>query len=490
MNLKYLVVFCFLSLQAKSAIEKKMSFGDVSFLANSQDVQISTTEGMPEVPTKVVLLETTSKDFPKVEVEKVWSNQQITLNWFISNGQKCRCREETLKDKKVVQEYSGNHEIEYVGDYRSKHIFRVKIPLVKIRNGKTTTLKKVVLRSDTASSFSTDLEVAERAILIVLPSEFSEAKNSLISFYEKKSFSVYFIEDSQTISIRENLRKKIKNLHKKNKISHTLFIGDSSLISPYYLETRFDSVTPSDYPYFKIGGENDYIPDIIGSRLSIQSLEQLDGFLKKLNSRELNGPIISIGVSSNEGANPNDYEYVESIIGNVSTRNNQIHLNQDNDNSNPYNFLLALNSGVDFFNYVGHGSGFSWPSFRSEVRVSDLENWRVTKKNPIILDVACQNGKFNGRGSIGETLISGHRKFNFENGASAYVGGSVDISWDPPAIFAQGVSEALGQNPRLSIGEGVMQGYLHLLEMHSDLEDVIDHLEWTHIQGDPTASIR
>ena len=107
-----------------------------------------------------------------------------------------------------------------------------------------------------------------------------------------------------------------------------------------------------------------------------------------------------------------------------------------------------------------------------------------------MLDVACQNGKFNGRGNIGETMISGHRKYDYRNGASAYVGGSVDISWDPPAIFAQGVSKALGRNPSMSIGDGVLEGYLYLFQMHSDLEDIIDHLEWTHIQGDPTASMR
>ena len=74
-------------------------------------------------------------------------------------------------------------------------------------------------------------------------------------------------------------------------------------------------------------------------------------------------------------------------------------------------------------------------SFGKEVFVSELEDWKPGKTNPIVIDVACQNGKFNGRGYIGETMISGHQKYDYKNGAAAYIGGSVDISWDPPAIF-------------------------------------------------------
>ena len=111
-------------------------------------------------------------------------------------------------------------------------------------------------------------------------------------------------------------------------------------------------------------------------------------------------------------------------------------MNQDDSDSNSSTFLEHLNSGVDFFNYIGHGSGFSWPSFAKEVAVSELERWEPSSINPIVIDVACQNGKFNGRGYIGEKMISGHQRFDFKNGAVAYIGGSVDISWDPPAIFA------------------------------------------------------
>ena len=55
-----------------------------------------------------------------------------------------------------------------------------------------------------------------------------------------------------------------------------------------------------------------------------------------------------------------DREYVDSIISGVSSEENMFHLNQDDANSNSSSLLEILNSGLDFFNYVGHGSGFSW----------------------------------------------------------------------------------------------------------------------------------
>ena len=490
MNLKYFAILCLLSFQAKSAINKVFNFENISSFQSDTTMGKSTTEGMPEVPTKVILLESDKQSLPNVEIQKVWSHLNESISWYVSNGQKCRCRDEEKKIRAKVDSFEGEHKVEYVGDFRGKHIYRLIIPLVRIREGATNRLVQVEVKASNAKLFSASKKRERKSIIIVLPNDFAEMKGSIKQYYLQKSFSVHFIEDKEVISIREKLRKKIKELYKSNKVTHTLFVGDSSLISPYYLDTRFDSATPSDYPYFKQGDESDHIPDIIGARISIQSPEQLNGYLKKLSIKNADGPIVSIGVSSNEGSNPSDYQYVESILEELSPSTDRYHLNQDNDDSNPTNFVNILNSGVDLFNYIGHGSGFAWPSFRREVKVSDLENWRPGRKGPIVLDVACQNGKFNGRGNIGETMISGHRKYDYENGALAYVGGSVDISWDPPAIFAQGVSKALGRNSSMSIGDGVIEGYLYLFQMHSDLEDIIDHLEWTHIQGDPTASMR
>ena len=88
--------------------------------------------------------------------------------------------------------------------------------------------------------------------------------------------------------------------------------------------------------------------------------EQVSGFIYKLEKKLISQSPRSLGVSSNEGYNPSDREYVDSIISGVSSEENRFHLNQDDANSNSSSLLEILNSGLDFFNYVGHGSGFSW----------------------------------------------------------------------------------------------------------------------------------
>ena len=240
------------------------------------------------------------------------------MNWYVSNGQKCRCRVEEKKVSVKVDNFEGEHKIEYVGDFRGKHIYRLIIPLVRIKEGATNRLVQVEVKASNSNLFFSSKKLERKSIIIVLPNDFAEMKDLLKQYYLQKSFAVHFIVDEEVISIREKLRKKIKELYKSKKVTHALFVGDSSLISPYYLDTRFDSATPSDYPYFKQGDESDHIPDIIGARISIQSSDQLNGYLKKLSIKNTEGPIVSIGVSSNEGSNPSDYEYVESILQELS----------------------------------------------------------------------------------------------------------------------------------------------------------------------------
>ena len=121
-------------------------------------------------------------------------------------------------------------------------------------------------------------------------------------------------------------------------------------------------------------------------------------------------------------------------------------------------------------------------SFGKEVFVSELEAGSLEKTQSLLM-LPVKNGKFNGRGYIGETMISGHQKYDYKNGAAAYIGGSVDISWDPPAIFAQGISAAIEEKLTLEIGHAMFEGFLHLIEMHHDVDDLVDHFEWTHLQG-------
>ena len=61
---------------------------------------------------------------------------------------------------------------------------------------------------------------------------------------------------------------------------------------------------------------------------------------------------------------------------------------------------------------------------------------------------------------------------------------------EPSASLVDMIHVEYTYNDALSIGKGILEGHKYLLEMHHDLDDILDHFEWTHLQGDPTASIR
>ena len=115
--------------------------------------------------------------------------------------------------------------------------------------------------------------------------------------------------------------------------------------------------------------------------------------------------------------------------------------------------------------------------------IAQVSNKSVVK--PIVIDVACQNGR----------LISANLGSNFmkvgpdANGAVAYYGGSVNISWHPPAIMAQGIAfEQLSKNyPYL--GQALLAGQLYLAGKWANKAEVVDNMEWYHLQGDPGLAI-
>ena len=51
--------------------------------------------------------------------------------------------------------------------------------------------------------------------------------------------------------------------------------------------------------------------------------------------------------------------------------------------------------------------------------------------------------------------------FGGHKGATAYYGGSVDISWHPPAIMAVGINRALAKKEAKTLGEILLLGQLY-----------------------------
>jgi hypothetical protein len=75
-------------------------------------------------------------------------------------------------------------------------------------------------------------------------------------------------------------------------------------------------------------------------------------------------------------------------------------------------------------------------------------------------------------------------------GAVAYYGGSVNISWHPPAIMARGIAFEQLDKKFHHLGEALLAGQMYLAANWNNQEQVIDNFEWYHLQGDPGLNLQ
>ena len=128
---------------------------------------------------------------------------------------------------------------------------------------------------------------------------------------------------------------------------------------------------------------------------------------------------------------------------------------QEKINSTPENINNILNKGAIWLNYIGHGEGSTSPSLHSrsyhsnDVKTIDGKG----KVKPVIIDVACQNGRFSFDNRLGERFLNETKGKDSLIGAVAYYGGSVDISWHPPAKMAVIINQILAKGKSSYLGK-------------------------------------
>lgn len=467
------------------------------------NLALSKESGRPMLPYEGQIIIGDIKD---LSFEVDWGKSvELKLQPEWAKDQKCRCKE--IQDQSLANMKKFYHrplqsiQTTSLGDYKG-----VKLTLVKVypwgwdgKKLKAFPQMKVTVynKQQLAKSFSGQSlkEQNSKSMLILGPKDLVAGLDEFIAW--KKSLGL----EVQTVFMEElennpNALKKFfyERYHSDTgAFDYALIVGNEKVVTPFFLVTKFDRQTPSDWPYFLMGDENDIIADVAYSRLSFKSVLEIKNWAQKLMASQKNGPQVlnTMAIASNEGMEPSDVDYVKEMAKPL-----QEHLGaqtqfffQGTESSSAQKIASRLESEVQFINYIGHGSGFSWPSVTGrEFSINDLKevNWRGSDSGPVVIDVACQNGRFSGEGRFGETFMaSKDQQFPI---ALAYYGGSVDISWDPPAVMAIGVSKALGDGIT-DLGQALFDGQMFLMKNHSSLDEVKDNFVWYHLQGDPSMQV-
>ena len=438
----------------------------------------------------------------KVKVEVL--AQETVEEKIPAPGQPTQSREgrfqlSTEVSSTLYAQAAPDFELYYLGDFRGVHLTRVKINVAKYSSqDKSVSVAQQFKVSHNSREFRFNTKKFNQ-YLIIVPRELRSGLGPFIAWKESQGFIVEVEEVNSKLISRDTIRQIVQEHYRERKTHFAMLIGTEKTMPARRVFTGFRTSTPSDLYYFTFGGKNDYIPDIFHSRIAAQTPEELSRILQKSIYYELGlysdhvGFQSIVGVASNEGFKPSDDEYISSI-GKLFKKNYGVlynHFNQNKTTSNRVKFNQAINRGTTWVTYMGHGNGSSWPSFHQTYKADDIKRLRnqdVVK--PVVIDIACQNGKFGNGNYLGTKLMNAADELGRPLGAVAYYGGTVNISWHPPAIMARGIVTEYFDQGFTFLGEGLLLGHLYLAKNWDRKRDIIDNMEWFHLQGDPSLKVR
>lgn len=472
----------------QSAQYSQLSFSGVDTLK---------TVGAPELPVKIWLVQGTPA---QIQVQLNIHQVQILKNTRPApvQPQACRCDDdkkiEFKFDPQVYNQKTPAYVLNYLGAFRGTPVTQVQVNLGHYDSAKNQvsliTEADVTLNLPEYKFQGSDY----KDYLIITPENLASGLTEFVDWKKNQGFNVIVETVLSPANDQAALAGMIAKHYQESGTDFVIIVGDEKTIPMYKVKTSGSSQTPTDLKYFTMDGGTDYIPDMFASRVAASTPEEVKAILAKSieysAKTSVNGEGWQkfIGVASNEGSNPSDNEYVLAIdekFKAVMADAKSTHLYQnDSINSNPTGLNEAFNKGAFWMTYLGHGSGTSWPSMYRTYSTTDIKNIAnqdVVK--PVIIDVACMNGNLN-KNMLGVSLIKGTTSA-IPTGAAAYYGGTVNISWHPPAVMAQGIIFEHMDKKFQYLGEALMAGQMYLATKWSKKDEVIDNMEWYHLQGDP-----
>ncbi|MCB9091837.1 MAG: hypothetical protein H6621_03090 [Halobacteriovoraceae bacterium] len=487
----------------------------------------------PRIPFANFLVKSTPENFKvvmnKKESQKLnrfrVSKKARKICKYRCSSPKDRYVDWTDRDYKTLENYRGTFKVSYLGKFRGTPISQVTVyPVSYDRSANEIELypdMQVVIQSKSRSAVELfdsekeleatqpgtwDLKEKNNKVLVVAPRKFQDSKAlaEYVLWKKKIGFDVEVKMMEELGSSAEKIKTTIHKIYQSNErrrgqenFSYLVFVGHEKIFPTFYKETSSSYKTPSDLPYVTFDGDDDYIPDVFYSRFVVETEEQLQRQVNKIveyekaQHEDYKGLKNGLLIASDEGSSPSDEDYVRMIekdFGDVYGSEFSVLL-QSKGNAIARNINAAFEDGSFWVAYVGHGSGTSWASTNDNYNIDDIDRMAPASIKPIIIDVACQNGRFL-PGWFGETFMNSIDRDGKETGAVAYYGGSVNISWHPPAIMSTGINKIKEEQHLKNLGQIVLGGQFYLSENWHNSSDLIDNITWYHLFGDATMMVR
>lgn len=382
---------------------------------------------------------------------------------------------------------------------------RARVEFAKVSNAAPVVLPRAlydIARSVTVNGRSLGTEIgvsrAPEKMLVFVADTLTNDIAPLVKWQRAKGLEVEVYTLTQAGGTKEKLKEFIQAKYDQAAVKPTylLFAGNKTTM-PAFTESTSSGAAISDYRYAVLTAA-DKIPDVLYGRIiandAADVARQVNRLIAYERNAEKDGAWYSQGftIASNEGSGPSDKEYAEQVRAalKAGTYTALDAFNQGDGNATPANIKASLATGRTWISYFGHGSGTSWGSTNGSFSNSTITEVQNPDRLPVIIDVACLNSSWmNLDKPFGKAWVT-HTVGGKEAGALAFYGGSVSISWHPPAVMSVGVSKYHFEKPVHSLGGTVAAGQLYLVEKMGTGSDVIENIQWYNLFGDPSLLIR
>lgn len=289
------------------------------------------------------------------------------------------------------------------------------------------------------------------SMLVISAPQFLNAMLPLVEWKNQKGINTQLVSTALTGTTQTAIKSYISTYYSNNpNLMYVLLVGDHEQLPSFNAGTAGSEVKWSDIKYGMILG-NDWYPELMVGRFSGSMSSEISVMVNRTLEYEKNPTIgnwwgKAIGIGSNEGYGyGDDGEADWQHMRNMGTKlingagYNQFHEFYDSThggNDAPGDptaqmVINAMNSGSGLFLYSGHGSQNSCAT--SNYDINDINASVNYGKYPFSLQVACNNGTFNGGTCFSEAFLRATGTVNQgPKGGIASCGSSILMAWAEP----------------------------------------------------------
>jgi hypothetical protein len=391
-----------------------------------------------------------------------------------------------MKEKAVLVTTELHAEVRFKNPSRRK---------VSLSESVARVAREMTANGEDIHLFATTPRSPETMIVITADS-LKTSIEPLVEWKRQKGLNVNVYTYTEAGGSRDKVKAFIQSIYDKAtpKPSYLLLVGNKTTL-PGFKESTGSGQAASDYSYSLLDGK-DTVPDILYGRLIADNEAEAKTQVARAIAYEksANGGWLpkAMTLASEEGFNPSDEDYANEVATALSA-GTFTHVDSffERDSTASHASLFgALKEGRSWISYFGHGTGTDWASTNKFFSNSDVDRIENEGKLPFIVDVACQNGSWVDLSRcFGKAWMTLERSGS-PNGAIGYYGGSVNVSWNEPAVMSVGVAKYHFEKPVHSIGASVFAGQMYMYEKMGVANNTTDNLKWYNLFGDPSLLLR